>query len=87
MIDSGLNKGMVQKFDTKSINTQKSFFGFRKMFRDYLNKLNVGFYDTCCPSTDNKLPVYVDKITKQVMYIDTNGVAKAAIPTAGGPTI
>lgn len=70
MRDKGLNKGLVQSFDTSSINTQNVFFGFRKMFRDYLNKLNVGFYDSCCPQAAAKLAIYVDPISKEIRYID-----------------
>lgn len=62
MKDSGLNKGLVQKFDTNDRREQGAFFGFRKMFWDYLNKLNVAFFDPCCSTAtgDDKQPVAWD---------------------------
>jgi hypothetical protein len=51
MKDKGLNKKLVQDFNTSSREhrgQKEAFFGFRKMFWDYLNKLNVAFYDACC---------------------------------------
>lgn len=51
MKDKGLDKGLIRESDTdKRIQRgwSKSFFGFRKMFWDYLNKLNVPFFDACC---------------------------------------
>lgn len=49
MKDEGLDRGLVQKFDTSDKRTKDHFYGFRKMFWKYLNKLNVPFYDPCCP--------------------------------------
>lgn len=57
MIDKGLNKGLVQKFNTSDRRTKGSFFGFRKMFWDYLKKLNVPFFDACCDEASENLPV------------------------------
>lgn len=51
MKDKGLDKSTIQTFDTSARRTrgqEVAFFGFRKMFWDYLNKLNVPFYDECC---------------------------------------
>lgn len=53
MRDKGLDKGLIRSFDDSKRELRgqsKGFFGFRKMFRDYLTKLNVAFYDTCCPA-------------------------------------
>lgn len=53
MRDKGLDLGMIRYFDDSHRNYRgqgKNFFGFRKMFRDYLEKLNVAFYDSCCPA-------------------------------------
>ena len=47
MKDNGIDKGSVRSFDTSS-RTKGNIFGFRKMFWDYLKKINVPFYDTCC---------------------------------------
>lgn len=48
MKDFGLDKGLVQKFDTSDKRYKGNKWGFRKMFWDYLKKLNVPFYDACC---------------------------------------
>lgn len=51
MKDKGLDKGIIKELDDSKrsqFGRSKSFFGFRKMFRDYLTKLHVAFYDTCC---------------------------------------
>jgi hypothetical protein len=53
MRDYGLDKGLIEFRDDTARNQRgwsKGFFGFRKMFRDYLTKLNVPFYDPCCPA-------------------------------------
>lgn len=62
MKDKGLDKGLIQTRDTsdrKQRGWKNGFFGFRKMFWDYLTKLNVAFYDECCvdASTEGMLPV------------------------------
>lgn len=52
MKDLGLDKGLIQFRDDEpraNRGLSKGFFGFRKMFRDYLTKLNVAFFDVCCP--------------------------------------
>lgn len=54
MRDKGIDKGLIRYFDDAKRDQRgqgKNFFGFRKLFRDYLAKLNVAFYDTCCPET------------------------------------
>lgn len=48
MKDKGLDRGLVQDFDTSARRGKGHFFGFRKMFWDYLTKLGVAFYDPCC---------------------------------------
>lgn len=54
MKDKGLDKGLVQDFDTSAKRGKGHYFGFRKMFWDYLNKLEVPFYDICCAdASDN----------------------------------
>lgn len=62
MIDKGLDKGVIRTINTsdrKQRGWGKGFFGFRKMFWDYLDKLHVVFYDECCTdaSTEGILPV------------------------------
>jgi len=45
MKDEGLDRGLVQKFETSDRRSKDHFYGFRKMFWKYLNKLNVPFFD------------------------------------------
>lgn len=73
MKDQGINKGLVQSFDTSSINTQNVFFGFRKMFRDNLNKLNVKFYDSCCPDASKAMHSSYRAITAATVIVPTDG--------------
>jgi hypothetical protein len=51
----------VQKIDT-SKPENKAWFGFRKIFWTFLNKLHVPFYDKCCSAAngDDKYPVAYD---------------------------
>jgi len=54
MRDYGIDKGSVRYLDDSKRDHRgwsQGFWGFRKMFRDYLTKLNVAFYDTCCPES------------------------------------
>lgn len=62
MRDNGINKGLVQLFETSDRRNKHAFYGFRKMFWSYLNKMNVPFYDSCCleagdPNGDDISPV------------------------------
>lgn len=53
MRDYGIDKGLIEFRDDSKRDQRgwsKGFWGFRKMFRDYLTKLNVAFYDMCCPA-------------------------------------
>lgn len=52
MRDTGIDKGLIRKFDDSKPykGLGEGFFGFRKMFRTYLDKLEVPFYDKCCPA-------------------------------------
>jgi len=87
MRDYGIDRGLVQERDD-SIKNQKGFslgfWGFRKMFRDYLTKLNVPFFDTCCPetSTENKYPVRYDDTSGLFEYFD--GIEWIEIGSGGG---
>lgn len=49
MKDLGILKGLVQEYDTNDKKGKFSFFSLRKMTRDFLKKLNVSFFDPCCP--------------------------------------
>lgn len=75
MRDYGLDKGLVEfrdDSDRKQRGWQKGFFGFRKMFRDYLGKLNVAFYDECCPAatTLGIVPVRYNDSTNTLQYFN-----------------
>lgn len=48
MRDKGINIGLVQDFETSNKRSKGVFWGFRKMFWTYLNKLHVPFFDPCC---------------------------------------
>jgi len=55
MKDKGIDKGLVQEFNSSDRDKRgwsKGFYGFRKMFWDYLNKMNVPFWDPCCPTAN-----------------------------------
>ena len=82
MKDEGIDKGLVQKFDTSDRMGKGHYYGFRKMFWKYLNKLNVGFYDPCCPESSDKFPVFIDRATGDLMYINAVGVATLVPPAA-----
>src|SRR5688572_6465600 len=73
MRDKGLDKGLIRYFDDSHRNYRgqgMGFFGFRKMFRDYLTKLNVAFYDACCPAATeaNIVPVRYNSDTDTLEY-------------------
>lgn len=70
MKDQGINSGLVQEFDTAK-KEAKSFFGFRKMFWNYLTKLNVPFFDSCCPTAagNSSQPV---RMTEGLEYHDAS---------------
>ncbi len=69
MKDKGINKGLVQDFDTSNRRTKFGFYGFRQMFRDYLTKLNVPYVDPCCPKVDDR-----GKSIQTVQWNATDGV-------------
>lgn len=57
MRDYGIDKGLIEfrdDSDRKQRGWSKGFWGFRKMFRDYLKKLNVVFFDTCCEGSSDE---------------------------------
>jgi len=73
MKDYGINKGLVQEFNTSNKRSKFAFWGFRKMFWDYLNKLGVPFNDVCCataPTFPNVAPAGFDITTGEFVYWD-----------------
>lgn len=67
MKDQGINRGLVQDFNTSDKRMKGAFYGFRKMFWKYLTKLHVGFYDPCCEEAG-------DAGATGVRFNDTTGV-------------
>lgn len=75
MKDKGLDKGLIRDFNTSDRNKRgwsKGFFGFRKMFWDYLTKMGVAFYDPCCEdaSTAGTYPVRFNYDLQRLEYWD-----------------
>jgi hypothetical protein len=87
MRDYGIDKGLVQFRDDSKRNQRgwgKGFFGFRKMFRDYLTKLNVAFFDTCCPAATPAgiVPVRFNDTDDALEYYDVDTDTWLALPLA-----
>lgn len=78
MKDFGLDKGLIEFRDDSKRDQRgwkSGFFGFRKMFRDYLRKLNVVFFDPCCEdaNTSGIFPVRYNRNLFRLEYY--NGTA------------
>lgn len=74
MKDLGINKGLVQKFDTSDKRAKHAFFGLRKMFWTYLNKFHVPFFDQCCeeaPTNPEIVPAGFDTTTGEFKFWDS----------------
>lgn len=82
MKDKGIGKGLIQEVDTSKRDQRgfaKGFFGFRKMFWDYLNKLNVPFVDPCCEDAPTvTAPVRYNSETGTIQYY--NGTTWTNLP-------
>lgn len=88
MKDKGLDKGLIREFNASDRDKRgwgKNFFGFRKMFWDYLTKLNVPFYDACCAdaSEGDGSPV---RMTEELEYFNTSTKEWTPVPTNDSPT-
>lgn len=75
MRDKGLDKGLIREFNTSDRNKRgwsKGFFGFRKMFWDYLTKLHVGFNDPCCQDAGGECytGLRFDNCTGEIQFWD-----------------
>lgn len=86
MKDKGIDKGLIREFNTTSRpkGVWRGFFSFRKMFWDYLKKLNVPFSDACCDLADNsdREPVAWDESQGQIVrWNGTDWVAVTAFAT------
>lgn len=97
MKDYGIDKGLIQFRDDSGRDKRgwgKGFWGWRKMFRDYLAKLNVAFYDTCCTtSTDAGIyPVRYNANLQRLEYfngsawVDITGIAETTTTTTSTTT-
>ena len=80
----GIDKGLILEFDTSNRDKRgwaKRVFDWRKMFWNYLNKLNVPFYDRCCvDSSDNPSPVRYNTTAGSLQYFNgTSWVAAAGL--------
>jgi hypothetical protein len=86
MRDYGIDKGLVEFRDDSKRDQRgwgKGFFGFRKMFRDYLTKLNVAFYDSCCPAlTGDIYPLRYNDATDVIERF--NGTTWVTVTTGEG---
>lgn len=84
MRDFGIIKGLVQKFDTNDTRGSDSYWGFEKMFRDYLNRLNVSFFSSCCPNANKSglLPVGFSSTTLSLSYFDPTSGTQISIGDA-----
>lgn len=83
MKDKGLDKGLVKDFDTSKRGENKHWFGFRKMFWDYLTKLKVPFYDPCCATASEELmyPMRYNGDTDVTQYFDGTDWTTVGTPT------
>lgn len=86
MKDLGISKGSIISFDTSSRlhkGQENAIYGWRKHFWNYLNKLNVPFYDACCTDAPNTLfPVQFNATTGSPEYF--NGTAWVEFGSGGG---
>lgn len=79
MKDYGIDRGLVQRHETSNSFVKGSFFGFRKMFWDYLTKLGVPFHDPCCDASSSEgSPVRFFEGT--VQYLDKDTGEWTAVP-------
>ncbi len=87
MKDQGLDRGLVQDFDTSKRGENKHWYGFRKMFWKYLNKLHVPFYDPCCTEANGSgedlviFPLRYNSTTSTIELY--NGTTWAELEDAG----
>jgi hypothetical protein len=93
MRDYGIDKGSVRYLDDSKRDYRgwsKGFWGFRKMFRDYLTKLNVAFFDECCPAAteEGMFPVRYNELLGRLEYfngtawIDIAGIVETTTTTS-----
>ena len=79
MKDKGLNRAHVQDFETSKLGESKAFFGFRKMFWDYLKKLHIPFSDECCPTASGSDVEPIGWDESQGQFVRWDGVSWVAV--------
>lgn len=73
MKDKGLDRGLIRDFETSDKRKKGNIWGWRKMFWDYLNKMNVPFYDICCAdASENPGPVRFNTTTGALEFFDNS---------------
>jgi hypothetical protein len=73
MRDKGIILGLVEEFETSDKRKKGVFWGFRKMFWTYLNKLHVPFFDPCCetaPTNPEIVPAGFNTETGEFVFWD-----------------
>jgi hypothetical protein len=83
MIDKGLQKGILQRIDTKNPNFN-NFQGINALFVEYLKKLKVPFFDECCPENSVITPIGYKNGDVVVYNTTTNQWDILAISGGGG---
>lgn len=83
MIDKGLQKGILQRIDTKNPNFN-NFQGINALFVEYLKKLRVPFFDECCPANSVITPIGYREGDVVVYNTTTNQWDILAISGGGG---
>lgn len=97
MRDYGIDKGLVEFRDDSNRDQRgwgKGFFSFRKMFRDYLTKLNVAFFDACCPASSEEgiYPVRFNANLQRLEFfngtawVDITGISETTTTTSTSTT-
>jgi len=78
MKDKVFVDGIIKTVDI-SAKENKHYFGIRKLFRDYLTKLNVIFFDGCCDNEDTvRFPLTYNTETDTTQYY--NGTEWVDVP-------
>ena len=83
MKDLGFQKSFLQEIDT-SKKQFKGYWGLRKLFRDYLTKVHVTWYDSCCPeaSSENIYPVRFNGDSEVIEIFDGSNWEDAGLPSS-----
>lgn len=78
MKDEGIDSALIHEFNSKS-PISKKFRSFRNLFKTYLDKLNVAYLDTCCPSNPEQLPLSFNKTENKLFYFDDESLSTVEI--------